>query len=692
VPLQLEEIIVKLLEKDRDLRYQSAAEVRTDLKRLKRDTDSGRISAASSSGRLRATRDRKPGRIPNLVVVAIVIVAVLGLAVTVLLRRTRAVMTDRDAILVADFVNTTADPVFDGTLKKALAVDLEQSPYLNVFPEQKVRQTLQFMGRPPDERITGDVGREICQRVGIKAMLNGSIANLGSQYVITLDAVDAGTGESLALEEAQASSKETLLNSLHDAGSRLRKKLGESLASVEKYDKPLSEATTSSLEALQAFSLADTKHEMFDELTALPLYQRAVELDPNFAMAYARLGTVYDNLGQTELSESNRQKAFELRDRASEHEKLYIMSHYYVDSGQLDKGTAALELYRQTYPRDSTPYNNLAVLYNRMGQYENALDNAQHSVQLDPDSASGYSNVGFAYAGLNRLDEAKAAFNQALQHKASAIISHSSLAIIAWLQGDPVAVERELDLLKNDPQGEYQMNGIRSAMAAYAGQVKLGRNFGKRQREAAKRLGFKEGAANEYSQEALTEATFLSKDRALEDVNEALKLSQSPDVVLNCATALAIAGEDVRASKLANKVAQQRPVDTLVQFVEVPLVKAQIELNNGNPAKTINILDSGLVYARTNSGVLYVLGNALLREGRGTDSAQTFQRLLDLKNLITVDPIIPLGKVGLARAYVIGRDNARARVAYQDFFTLWKDADPDIPILKEAKAEYAKLQ
>ena len=301
-------------------------------------------------------------------------------------------------------------------------MDLEQSPYLNVFPEQKVRQTLQFMGRTPDERITGDVGREICQRVGIKAMLNGSIANLGSQYVITLDAVNAGTGESLAREEVQASSKEAVLNSLHQAGSSLRKKLGESLASVQKYDKPLSEATTSSLEALKAFSLGDVKHQMFDELPALPLYQRAVELDPNFAMAYARLGTVYSNLGQSELAEKNREKAFELRDRASEHEKLYIMSHYYVDSGQLEKGITALELYKQTYPRDSTPYNNLAVVYIMMGQYENALDNARRSVQLDPDSASGYSNVAFAYAGLNRLDEAKATLNQALQRKAGAAV------------------------------------------------------------------------------------------------------------------------------------------------------------------------------------------------------------------------------------------------------------------------------
>ncbi len=692
VPLQLEEIIIKLLEKDRDLRYQGASEVRADLRRLKRDTDSGLISAAASSGTLRAAPERKPGRLWNLAVMALVVLTVLGLAMTVFMRRTRAVISDKDAILLTDFVNTTADPVFDGTLKKALAVDLEQSPYLNVFPEQKVRQTLQFMGRTPDERITGDVGREICQRAGIKAMLNGSITNLGSQYVITLDAVNAGSGESLAREEVQAGSKESVLNSLHQAGSSLRKKLGESMASVQKYDKPLSEATTSSLEALKAFSLGDVRHQAFDELSALPLYQHAVELDPNFAMAYARMGAVYSNLGQSELSEKNREKAFELRDRASEHEKLYIMSHYYVDSGQLEKGITALELYKQTYPRDSIPYNNLAVVYNQMGQFENALENARQSVQLDPDSVSGYSNVGFAYAGLNRLDEAKATFNEALRRKAGPMVAHSALAVIAWIQGDKEAPERELAALQNDPQGEFQVSGLRSGMAAYAGQGKAGRAFGQKQREAAERLGFKEAVAYEYSQEAFMEAIFLSKVHALEDAAQALKLSQSPNVVLACAVTLSMVGEDSRAAKLADDVAQKRPFDTSVQFVGAPLVRAQIELNHGNPDKAIDLLDSALVYARANSGVLYVRGNAYLKAGRGSDAVQAFQRLLDLKNVIAVDPLVPLAKVGLARAYVMAGDKARARVAYQDFLAVWKDADPDIPLLSEVKAEYAKVQ
>jgi len=395
VPPQLEVIINKLLEKDRELRYQGAAEVRADLKRLKRDTESGMVTAIDSdSRRLRPAGYEGSRRLWNYAVMALAVIAVVGLAMTFFVRRSKAVMSEKDSILLADFVNTTADPVFDGTLKKALAVDLEQSPYVNVFPEQRVRQTLQFMGRSPEDRITSDVGREICLRDGIRAMLNGSIGNLGSQYVITLEAVNASNGESLAREEVQASRKEEVLNSLHEAGSSLRKKLGESLASVQKFDKPLSEATTSSLEALKALSLADAKHNAGDELAALPLYQRATELDPNFAMAYARLGAVYGNLGQNQASEQNRQKAFELRDRTGEHEKLYIMSHYYGDSGQLEKGITALELYKQTYPRDSIPYNNISAIYNQLGQFENALDNARQSVQLDPDSASGYGLYG----------------------------------------------------------------------------------------------------------------------------------------------------------------------------------------------------------------------------------------------------------------------------------------------------------
>jgi eukaryotic-like serine/threonine-protein kinase len=689
VPPKLEEIILKLLEKNRELRYQGAAEVRADLKRLKRDSESSEIAAQATPRH--PLRPTAPGRLGKYLSAAALLAAIVSGAAFLYMKRARA-LTEKDTILLTDFVNTTADPVWDVTLKKALAVDLEQSPYLNVFSDQKARQTLRFMGRSPDERITTETGREICQRDNIKAMLTGTIANLGSQYLVTLEAVNAFTGDTLASVQADAKSKEEVLNALHRADSQLRGKLGESLASVQKYDMMLSQATTSSLEGLKSFTQGDSKHAHGDEYGAIPDYQRAIELDPNFAMAFARLGTVYANLGQSGLSEENRKKAFELRERASEREKLYIMSHYYVDSGQLDKGITALELYKQTYPRDSIPPNNLASVYNQLGQFENALENSRKAVELEPDSLSGYDNLAFAYAGLNRMDEAKATVLAGLKVAPKNVGMHNILAGIAWNQNDQATVERELSALEAaGPDGQLSALMMRTDLAVGGGQYRQMRSLLQKNQELASQAKLQETVAGLDAQRAVWEAIAGFRQQAKDAANRALQNNPPSNVSLNAAVALGLIRDQERALKIANDVATQRPYDTIAQFVRIPTVRAIVEWNNEQPLKAIDLLDGAMVYARANQGVLYARGLAYLQAGQGAQAAQEFQMVYDNRS-VYADPLTSLAKLGLAKAYALQGDKSRSRLAYQDFLALWKDADPDVPLLKQARDEYAKVQ
>jgi eukaryotic-like serine/threonine-protein kinase len=693
VPPKLEEIINKLLEKDPDLRYQGAAEVRADLKRLKRDSESSPtlIARTPTPGKRAQQSKRKKRNVGAYAGIAGTLALAVILLILFSMRQGRA-LTEKDTILVTDFVNTTDDPVFDGTLKKALAVDLGQSPYLNVYPDQQVQSTLQYMGRQTDQRVSSEVGREICLRNGIKAMLTGSIAKVGNAYVLNLDAVNAATGDSLAREEVQSRSKEEVVNALHKGTSRLRAKLGESLASVQKFDKPLSEATTSSLEALNALTLGDMKHQTNQELDAVPNYLRAVELDPNFAMAYARLGAVYGNLGQTELAEKYRQKAFELRDRASEREKFYIVSHYYADAGQLDKGITALEMYKQTYPRDSIPWNNLSSIYNVLGQFDKALPNAQQAVTMDAGSVSGYSNLALAYSGLNRLEEAKATLDNAFQRGLNNSGLHLQYAAISWAQGDEATMEKHLQLARSGPEKEYMEFAFRAALAGTHGQMKQVREFDHKSIQAAEALNLKEAGPITISEEATRYALLEDRAGAAKRAADALRLSNAVEVEANAAGTLAYVGDDKKALSLADDMSRRKPNSTNVQFIEVPLIRALVELQHKNPDKAIDLLDGAAVYGRTHIGVLYVRGMTFLQANKGGEAAQEFKKLLDLRAWHGPDVIMSLAQLGLARAYALEGDHVHSRIAYQDFFALWKDADPDLPILKQAKAEYERVK
>ena len=757
LPQKFEDIINKSLEKDRNLRYQSAADIRADLQRLKRDTDSGRAvahssgsvpaaqepvaplpvtpvpapvsapvhttpassaaqaAAASSSHIAAAQPAATPAKNAKKILIPAVLVVVAALLVAGYYFRSQrsAKLTTKDSVLLADFVNTTGDPVFDGTLKQALAVQLEQSPYLNIVPESKIREALRLMGRSADERITNDIAREICQRQGITAMLTGTIASLGDHYVVTLAALNGGTGDSLAREQVEVDNKEQVLKALDKAASNLRQKMGESLASVQQFAKPLDQATTSSLEALQAFSLGNDEHQKMHEDAAVPHLKKAVELDPNFAMAWATLGVTSNNMGRAAEGIQAVRKAYDLRDRASEREKLYIQAHYYTEV-TLDP-EKALQVYaewRQTYPRDTVPYVNAALALSAMGQPEKALDLASQAHRINPHDPYAYDNMAEAYEALNRFDEAKSIAEQAVAEKSDGVAVHFVLNDLAYMRGDRATYEHELDLGKGTSNEPFLLL-FNAAWQGAEGRVRASRDLWLRAHQATMNMGAKDLAAGFLALEGYIDALYGYPADARQKASQALALSNDPDARTLAATTLAIAGSTIAGSTIIGStltgdaqksaaliaaVQHEFPENHFLQSVSIPEAKATMQFEKNQFADAIATLETVRPYelgiGPHGGGVtsIYLRGMSYLKMRDGAKAAAEFQRILDHRGAAGFAPEYPLAQLNLARSYVLQGDNAKARTAYQDFFAVWKDADPDVPILIAAKGEYEKLK
>jgi len=710
LPAELEHIISKALEKDRELRYQTAAELRTDLKRLRRDTDSGRsaiqeevptpavaagpasasgTTAAAPPAAIMAAAPRLLLRWRILAPAALVVVA--AIVAGVFYFRGAPALTEKDTILLADFVNTTGDAVFDGTLKQALEVQLAQSPFLNLLPEERVRQTLRLMNRPPEERVIGPVAREVCQRQNVKALLAGEIAPLGGHYVLTLNAVNCATGNSLVKEQVEAASKEDVLSVLGMSASRLRRKLGESLASVEKLDKPLEEATTSSLEAFKQLSLGNRAQYLGRNREAIPYYERAVELDPNFAQAYRRLGVIYLIAREGEKSRECFNKAFELRDRVSEWERLGISSSYYNwVTGELEKARETHELYIRTYPRDPIPRNNFALLLDDIGEFEKAAEHAREGLNLNPNVAVLYTNLARAYRSLNRLEEAKATLEQQISSGMETMSAHTSLYSIAFLQGDAAAMQRHAEWAKGKPD-EYQMLNFQADAAANLGKRKESLELRRRAIEMARQRGNLEPAANYLAAAALNEAAFGNCPQGRQQIETALALHR-PGALNNASFLYARCGDVARAQVFADEMAKQFPLGTLVNNVTVPEVRAIVETTRGNPARAIELLRSAEPFEKGNFSPTYTRGAAYLKAKSGKEAAAEFDKVLSRRAVSPLSLLHALSYLQLGRAYALAGETEKARKAYQDFLALWKDADPDVPNFQQAQAEYAKLK